>query len=121
MPCRGVFGFTLPSGRAETQTVVRCAQVRATLDHTARTVAAGNRRAAVARPVVSSTAVSRSAVYRGGCTARSGFALMARPEEIRRPLPDVACHVVEPEAIRWELSHRGCTFVAIEQQVLPGK
>ena len=87
----------LPRGRPVAQAVVRGAQVRAALDHVARE-AAGLRR--------------RRRAARGRRVARVG-------EEVAGPLPHVAGHVVEAEAVGRERAHRRRAEVAVGRRVLP--
>src|SRR5512132_301955 len=53
--------------------------------------------------------------------ARVGRLFVTRREEVGRPLPDVAGHVVEAVAVRRKGSDRRRALEAVELQVLPGK
>src|SRR5207253_9886988 len=116
---RGVDRLALAGGRAVAQAVVRGAQVRAALDHPARD----------GRPrLAGDQAVGR----RGDPRVAGGAAGVLNPlgraggEVVAGPLPDIAGHVVEPEAVRGEALYRGRpaplhdVHVMYESHVVPG-
>src|SRR5439155_8549487 len=98
---RGVDRLPLARSGSVAQAVVRRTEVRAALDHTPRE--------GLDRQTRRRTACGRSLV-RG-----------RRGEPVRRPLPDVAAHVVEAEAVRRKARDRRGALVAVELEVLPGE
>jgi hypothetical protein len=104
----GVDRLALTGGGAVAEAVVGGAEVRAALDDAARYARAGL--AAVLRR--GHPGVLRPAAAAGG--RRGGV-------EVAGPLPDVAGHVVEPEAVGRVAPDRGRALLARRLQVLPGE
>ena len=111
---RGVDRLRLSRGRSVPEAVVRRADVRPALDHTARDVLAWLAR------VVALVRRGHSWVGRDAARARD-LVGVAWDVPVRRPLPHVSRHVVEAVAVAWKRSDRRCAFVAVELQVLPRK
>ncbi len=114
MAGRGVGRLALPRRRPVAQAIVGRAEVRAALEHPARDVRVG---------------LSGRVALLGGLdprVARGAARLrylvgVARREEVARPLPHVAGHVVQPVAVGGEGADRRRALVAVGQEVLPGE
>jgi hypothetical protein len=95
---RAVDGFALSRGRSRTQAIIGSAQMRAALHD------APLGRAAFA------------------CVAARRFGRVgARTPQARRPLPDIADHVVQAESIGRERIDRRCACVSVLGEVFMGK
>ena len=110
---RRVDGLALAGRGPVAQAVVRRAQVRAALDHPAR-----DRRREVAA-WLRDDRVARNGRAARRCRLTGAGARMARPEEVTRPLPDVAGHVKQAIPVGRERAGRRGALVAIEREVLP--
>ena len=104
---RGVDRLPLSRGRSIAQAIVRCAEVRAALDHAARHRLTGK---CLGRgdPWISWHAARALHLVRVSCR-----------EPVGRPLPDVPGHLEEAVAVRLEARDRRGALVAVELQVLP--
>src|SRR5262249_54337964 len=92
-------------------TVVRCTEVRSTLEHLARDPdfrLAG---------VVACSLRPAARVFRDAAHLRRIGFVLGRPP-VGRPFPDIADHVADAVAVRWERSYRRGSFVAILTKVL---
>src|SRR5262245_60978631 len=113
---RGLDRLGLASGRPVAQAVVGRTQVRAALHDVARELLAGpaNLVALVRRFDPRVDARPGRAATRMGHLVR-----VARRVVVRRPLPDVAGHVEEAEAVWPKAADRRRSLVAILREVLP--
>ena len=111
---RRVDHLRLARGRAIAETVVRCAEVRAALDHAPRDVLTGQ------TGVVAAVGRRHPGIRRDAARARD-LVGVAGHVPVRRPLPDVPGDVVEAVAVRREAPDRRRPLVAVQLLVLPGK
>src|SRR6516164_650686 len=110
MASRGVDRLRVTRRRPVTPAIIRCAEMRAALNHLARDLALGLARI-VAILSARATRIDRHA-------ARM-LLLMSCYIEVRGPLPNIADHIVEAIAIWGVGADRRSLLVAVLKQVLP--
>ncbi len=114
MRSRSINRLRKACSRAITLAIVRCAQVRPTLQNFTRDLQ-------FSLPGIIATLLSRSTWIVRDAAGLHPYCIMLRLIPVRSPLPDVSNHVVEPITVRRKRPDGRGALIAIAAQIVPWK